>query len=254
MEILHWSTRVCVPAVCQVADCHFVIPALSRNDALHTYSVTDVGNSKGCGEGADRTCTLWMLFWRRGLTAHTCEILFTVIFQALMESLLPAVLRRFFRRGTKKNKDLCNVFQHRRALLFRSTLTFCTRGKTCCSWACRRTCSSLLRGRSQARPELGCISYHRGWQVQSFRAGASPRLPEPTGAEHPSAPSTLCPPPLPSPPRPATPPPPRLRHHSRCLSEEHLRESSPEDHQQSTRQSVKDGREFYQGKCQMACN
>lgn len=49
---------MCVPAVCQVPDCHFVIVASGRNDALHTCSVTDVASSKGCGEGADRPSAL----------------------------------------------------------------------------------------------------------------------------------------------------------------------------------------------------
>lgn len=59
---------------------------------------------------------------------------------------------------------------------------------------------------------------------------------------------------------PLKPLPPGLCHHtlslclSLCLSEERLHEFLLEDQQQSTRLSVRDGREFYQGKCQMACN
>lgn len=55
MEIVRWCPCVCVPAACQVTDCRFVIVALSGNDVLHTYNVTDVENSKGRGEGGERS-------------------------------------------------------------------------------------------------------------------------------------------------------------------------------------------------------
>lgn len=44
-----------MPAACQVTDCRFVIVVLSGNDALRTYSVTDVENSKGRGEDGERS-------------------------------------------------------------------------------------------------------------------------------------------------------------------------------------------------------